>query len=214
MSLLGVHRTAHCKLKIPGSILPHRQPAIDPCQPPSPPTHSAPFNCSERGYVSIQSGRRVVPTELGATLVRGYQLIDPELCRPQVRAHVEKQLDMIAKVGRGQIRGSMGAPHATRRWQPGSAMRTGVAAFPPSQPCNWFALPDLPQRHLLSAPPPLPPSHAQGEADKEAVVAHCLEEFRSKFAFFVAHIARMDALFEASFSPLASSGKVLSKCGK
>jgi DNA topoisomerase-3 len=24
----------------------------------------------------------------------------------------------------------------------------------------------------------------------------------------------MDALFEASFSPLASSGKVLSKCGK
>jgi DNA topoisomerase-3 len=45
-------------------------------------------------------------------------------------------------------------------------------------------------------------------------VAHCLEEFRSKFAFFVAHIARMDALFEASFSPLASSGKVLSKCGK
>jgi DNA topoisomerase-3 len=92
----------------------------------------------------------VVPTELGVTLVRGYQLIDPELCRPQVRAHVEKQIDLVAK----------------------------------------------------------------GEADKDAVVAHCLEEFRSKFAFFVAHIARMDALFEASFSPLASSGKVLSKCGK
>lgn len=35
-----------------------------------------------------------------------------------------------------------------------------------------------------------------------------------QFAFFVGHIQRMDALFEASFSPLASSGKVLSKCGK
>jgi len=41
-------------------------------------------NICERNYVSVQSGRRVVPTELGITLVRGYQLIDPELCRPQV----------------------------------------------------------------------------------------------------------------------------------
>jgi hypothetical protein len=32
----------------------------------------------------IQSGRRVVPTELGITLIKGYQLIDPELCRPHV----------------------------------------------------------------------------------------------------------------------------------
>lgn len=28
----------------------------------------------------------------------------------------------------------------------------------------------------------------QGEADKDAVVAHCLNEFKAKFAFFVAHI--------------------------
>ncbi len=34
--------------------------------------------------MSIQTGRKVVPTELGITLVRGYQLIDPELCLPQV----------------------------------------------------------------------------------------------------------------------------------
>lgn len=37
-------------------------------------------------YVSIQSGRRLMPTELGVTLVRGYQLIDPDLCLPLVRA--------------------------------------------------------------------------------------------------------------------------------
>jgi DNA topoisomerase III len=44
-------------------------------------------NVCERGYVRIESGRRVVPTELGVTLISGYQRIDPELCRPQVRQH-------------------------------------------------------------------------------------------------------------------------------
>lgn len=48
------------------------------------PTHIE--NVCTRNYVSIQAGRKVVPTELGITLIRGYQLIDPELCRPQVRA--------------------------------------------------------------------------------------------------------------------------------
>ncbi|CAK0787024.1 hypothetical protein CVIRNUC_010240 [Coccomyxa viridis] len=107
-------------------------------------------NICERNYVSIQAGRRVVPTELGITLVRGYQLIDQELCLPQVRAHVEKQIGLIA----------------------------------------------------------------EGKAEKEAVVLHTLDQFAQKFRYFVTKIDRMDALFEASFSPLASSGKVLSKCGK
>ena len=48
---------------------------------------------------------------------------------------------------------------------------------------------------------------AKGQADKDAVVAHTLQQFRQKFLFFVAKVARMDALFEASFSPLASSGR-------
>jgi hypothetical protein len=33
---------------------------------------------------------------------------------------------------------------------------------------------------------------AKGQADKGAVVAHTLEQFKAKFAFFVAKIARMD----------------------
>lgn len=41
-----------------------------------------------------------------------------------------------------------------------------------------------------------------------------MQEFTQKFLYFVAKIARMDALFEASFSPLADSGKPLSKCGR
>ena len=50
---------------------------------------------------------------------------------------------------------------------------------------------------------------AAGKAEKEAVVAHLLHQFAQKFAFFMQHINRMDQLFEASFSPLASSGKQL-----
>lgn len=112
------------------------------------PTHIN--NIVERNYVKVESGRRVVPTELGVTLIKGYQLIDGELCKPQVRAHVEAQINLVA----------------------------------------------------------------QGLARREAVVAHTLEQFRAKFAFFVSHIGRMDALFEASFSPLSSSGRPISKCGK
>ncbi|KIY99766.1 topoisomerase (DNA) III beta, partial [Monoraphidium neglectum] len=112
------------------------------------PTHIN--NIVERNYVKVEPGRRVVPTELGVTLIKGYQLIDGELCKPQVRAHVEAQINLVA----------------------------------------------------------------QGQAKREAVVAHTLEQFRAKFAFFVAHISRMDALFEASFSPLSSSGRPMSKCGK
>ena len=47
---------------------------------------------------------------------------------------------------------------------------------------------------------------AKGQADKDSVVVHALDQFRQKFLFFVTNIQRMDALFEASFSPLASSG--------
>ena len=49
---------------------------------------------------------------------------------------------------------------------------------------------------------------AIGKAEKEAVVAHLLHQFAQKFSFFMHHITRMDQLFEASFSPLASSGEL------
>ncbi len=52
-------------------------------------------NICERNYVSVQSGRRVVPTELGITLVRGYQLIDPELCRPQVHTVIHALIHLV-----------------------------------------------------------------------------------------------------------------------
>ena len=59
------------------------------------PTHIN--NIETRNYVKLQSGRRVVPTDLGVTLVQGYHAIDPELALPTIRSHVEKQLNLIAE---------------------------------------------------------------------------------------------------------------------
>lgn len=55
---------------------------------------------------------------------------------------------------------------------------------------------------------------AKGEATKQQVVSHSLRNFAAKFDYFCANIERMDSLFEASFSPLAATGKYLCKCGK
>jgi len=82
------------------------------------PTHIN--NICQRNYVRVEGGqRRLVPTKLGKkerkkhkifisknkiiylnigiALVHGYHRIDPELVLPSVRAHVEKNMDFIAK---------------------------------------------------------------------------------------------------------------------
>jgi len=107
-------------------------------------------NICDRNYAHVAPGRRVVPTPLGISLVRGYQHIDPDLCLPDIRRYIEEQISMIAA----------------------------------------------------------------GKVEHSRVVDQVLSEFRLKFQYFVANIDRMDALFEAQFSPLAASGKPLSRCGK
>ncbi|XP_020684389.1 DNA topoisomerase 3-beta isoform X2 [Dendrobium catenatum] len=107
-------------------------------------------NICERNYVQVNSGRRLVPTALGTTLIRGYQSIDADLCLPDIRSFIEHQITMVAK----------------------------------------------------------------GKADHSHVVQHVLQQFTQKFSYFVKKIENMDALFEAQFSTLAESGRLLSKCGK
>ncbi|KAK7280853.1 hypothetical protein RIF29_08385 [Crotalaria pallida] len=107
-------------------------------------------NICERNYVQVQAGRKLVPTTLGITLVRGYQTIDPDLCLPDIRSFIEQQITLIAK----------------------------------------------------------------GQVDHQRVVQHVIQQFMQKFSYFVKKIEDMDALFEAQFSTLTESGRVLSKCGK
>ena len=52
---------------------------------------------------------------------------------------------------------------------------------------------------------------AHGKADFNAVLEHTLDTFTAKFKYFVEHIQAMDELFEVSFSPLASSGRPISR---
>lgn len=55
---------------------------------------------------------------------------------------------------------------------------------------------------------------AQNKADFDEVLSWTLDVFEKKFRYFVENISGMDELFEVTFSPLASTGKPLSRCGK
>ena len=52
---------------------------------------------------------------------------------------------------------------------------------------------------------------AAGKAKYLSVTHHSLDIFLRKFRYFVENIVGMDELFEVTFSPLADSGKPLSR---
>jgi len=54
-------------------------------------------NVQKRNYVSLESGRRLLPSKLGLVLAQGYHLIDSSLVLPKVRSDIEDQCNKIAK---------------------------------------------------------------------------------------------------------------------
>ena len=56
-------------------------------------------NIQSRNYVTLGQDRRLIPTEMGLTLVHGYLQIDPELVLPRVRASIEEE---CSRIGRGE----------------------------------------------------------------------------------------------------------------
>lgn len=54
-------------------------------------------NVQKRNYVTLASGRRLIPGKLGLVLVQGYHRIDSSLVLPQVRSDIEDQCNKIAK---------------------------------------------------------------------------------------------------------------------
>ena len=64
--------------------------------------------------LQVQAGRKLVPTALGISLIRGYQCIDPDLCLPDIRSFIEQQITLVAK---GQVDHSRVVEHVLQQFK-------------------------------------------------------------------------------------------------
>lgn len=64
--------------------------------------------------MQVNAGRRLVPTALGITLIRGYQCIDPDLCLPDIRSFIEHQISLVAK---GQAQHALVVQHVLEQFK-------------------------------------------------------------------------------------------------
>lgn len=56
-------------------------------------------NICERDYVRVTGqGRKLVPSNLGLSLINGYNEIDKDLSAPELRSGIERSVALIAKV--------------------------------------------------------------------------------------------------------------------
>lgn len=72
------------------------------------------FPYSHAIYLQVQAGRKLVPTALGISLIRGYQLIDADLCLPDIRSFIEQQITLVAK---GQVDHSHVLSHVLQQFK-------------------------------------------------------------------------------------------------
>ena len=54
-------------------------------------------NICNRGYVTVDEGRKLIPTNLGKALIESLSIVDPELVQPTIRAEIETLVDSVAK---------------------------------------------------------------------------------------------------------------------
>lgn len=54
-------------------------------------------NVIKRNYVTLETGRRLIPSKLGMVLAQGYHFIDNSLVLPRVRSDIEDQCNKISK---------------------------------------------------------------------------------------------------------------------
>uniref|UniRef100_A0A9L0S6Y5 DNA topoisomerase n=1 Tax=Equus caballus TaxID=9796 RepID=A0A9L0S6Y5_HORSE len=160
-------------------------------------------NICQRNYVVVESGRRLKPTNLGIVLVHGYYKIDAELVLPTIRSAVEKQLNLIAQ-GKADYRQVLGHTLDVFKRKFHYFVDSIAETPPPSRPGTYTTDPRL---HVVAFPParPVTPSTYQrgglpGPGGYDSRL-HC-------------SLSGMDELMEVSFSPLAATGKPLSRCGK
>lgn len=54
-------------------------------------------NICNRGYVEVDEGRKLIPTNLGKALIESLSIVDPELVKPAARAEIESMVESVAK---------------------------------------------------------------------------------------------------------------------
>ncbi|GAX14392.1 DNA topoisomerase III [Fistulifera solaris] len=54
-------------------------------------------NVIKRNYVTLETGRKLIPSKLGLVLAQGYHFIDSSLVLPRVRSDIEDQCNKISK---------------------------------------------------------------------------------------------------------------------
>ncbi|KAI8513789.1 DNA topoisomerase 3-beta-1, partial [Branchiostoma belcheri] len=193
-------------------------------------------NICQRNYVTVGGGRKLIPTPLGIVLVHGYQKacgMSTGISLTHIYAHIPGtlktcllQMALLSVTPRlvyYTLRGGVYCicldltdPLCV------PVILCGFAVTPQMQQNwvvyvleTWFLIdPELVLPHMRSAVETQLNLIAQGKANFHAVLQHALDIFRLKFHYFVDSISDMDQLFEVSFSPLAASGKPLSRCGK
>lgn len=90
-------------------------------------------NIVDRRFARISEGgrrRRVEPTELGISLVQGYMAIDPELVRPTIRSHVEKELSACCSCSSRPPFGAAAAPFEQKTRMRSLTGRAAAASTP------------------------------------------------------------------------------------